>query len=213
MICQCQSRTRPCRRRPFLPSAAKLSSHGRAEVENEIAASQAVKLTLCECPFVMDSWPFPQLPGSPATHFGKREVGAGELQSGIIVRGRMQPPQLLHTNNRGTPARDTGVAGALNPAPADRTPGLAARPSWPLALGLSSRNAHSGPIDVHLPNDATHQQTQILLEVPNACVLWAPKQVTRSINKKDGVPGQGIYVNLQDGSPRQRRCPILPRED
>lgn len=188
MICQCQSGP-GAGGAGMLPSAAKLSSQGRAKWKTRLADRKVIKLTLCDCPFVMDSWPF--FP-APRPRILRRGGWCRELQSGIIVRGRMQPPQLLHTNNRGTPARDTGVAGALNPVPADQTPGLASGPGWPLAPRpvLSQRTQRTWRSDrCSFVHDATRQQTQILLEVPNACVLWAPKQVTRSINRTGNALG------------------------
>lgn len=189
-------RTRRWRRKAYYPVRPSCPAKAVQSMKNEIAGPQVIKLALCDYPFVMDSWPFPS---SRPRILGRGRLVQEELQSGIIVRGRMQPPQLLHTNNRGTPARDTGVAGALNPVPADQTPGLASGPGWSPGLGLSSSNAHSehgGPVDVHLPATRLIHRPRFLLEVPNACVLWAPKQVTRSINKKRQCPGPGRICRL-----------------
>lgn len=70
MICQCQSAP-GAGGAGMLPSAAKLSSQGRAKWKTRLPDRKVIKLTLCDCPFVMDSWPFFQL---PATHFAKRRL-------------------------------------------------------------------------------------------------------------------------------------------
>lgn len=58
MICQCQSGP-GAGGAGMLPSAAKLSSQGRAEQKTRLPDRKVIKLTLCGYPFVMDSWPFP----------------------------------------------------------------------------------------------------------------------------------------------------------
>lgn len=132
-----------------------------------------------------------------------------ELQSGIIVRGRMQPPQLLHTNNRGTPARDTGVAGALNPVPADQTPGLASGPGWPLAPRpvLSQRTKRTWRSDrCSFVHDATHQQTQIFTGSAECLCVVGTKTGNEEHKQVRKCPWRAIYANFQVGiAPINRR--------
>lgn len=67
---------------------------------------------------------------------------------------------------------------------------------WPRSV-LSQRTQRTWRSDrCSFARDATHPRIQILLEVPNACVLCAPKQVTRSINKKRQCPGPGRICRL-----------------
>lgn len=171
MICQCQSG-------PGAGGAAKAVQSG-----NEIARMAGHQAHTCGCPFVMDSWPLP----APGHAFREEEVGAGELQSGIIVRGRMQPPRLLHTSKSRHTCSGYGSRRSPEPCSCRSDP-------WPCIRGLAGPGPLACPLATHAANMAVRsmficprRDSSTDPDFYSKCrmlVLWPPKQVTRSTNKK-----------------------------
>lgn len=198
MICQCQSAP-GAGGAGMLPSAAKLSSQGRAKCKTRLPDRKVIKLTLCDCPFVMDSWPFFPAPGHA---FCEEEVGAGELQ----VRHHCSRPHATSTAPPHQQSTHTcsGYGSRRSPEPCS-----CRSDPWPCIRAWLAPGPSACPLATHAANMAVRSMficprrdssTDPDFTGSAECLCVVGTKTGNEEHKQERkCPWQDIYVNFQVG--------------